>query len=67
MVTEMCSSINPSSLLHSFGVSTTSSLGAFAIALIAFSNIFGTIYAGWLGQIYQIGRASCRERVWGSV
>ena len=32
MVTEMCSSINPSSLLHSFGVSTTSSLGAFAIA-----------------------------------
>jgi len=34
MVTEMCSSINPSSLLHSFGVSTTSSLGAFAIALI---------------------------------
>ena len=52
MVTEMCSSINPSSLLHSFGVSTTSSLGAFAIALIAFSNIFGTIYAGWLGQRY---------------
>jgi MFS family permease len=50
MVTEMCSAISPSSLLHSFGVSTTSSLGALAIALIGFSNIFGTIYAGWLGQ-----------------
>jgi len=50
MVTEMCSAISPSSLLHYFGVSTTSSLGALAIALIGFSNIFGTIYAGWLGQ-----------------
>ena len=34
-------------------VSSTSSLGAFAIALIGFSNIFGTIYAGWLGQRFQ--------------
>ena len=50
MVTEMCSAISPSSLLHYFGVSTTSGLGALAIALIGFSNIFGTIYAGWLGQ-----------------
>ena len=50
MVTEMCSAISPSSLLHYFGVSTTSILGALAIALIGFSNIFGTIYAGWLGQ-----------------
>ena len=50
MVTEMCSAISPSSLLHYFGVSTTSSLGALAIALIGFSNIFGTIYAAWLGQ-----------------
>ena len=50
MVTEMCSAITPSSALHFIGVSSTSSLGALAIALIAFSNIFGTIYAGWLGQ-----------------
>ena len=50
MVTEMCSAISPSSLLHYFGVSTTSGLGALAIALIGFSNIFGTICAGWLGQ-----------------
>ena len=50
MVTEMCSEISPTSALHFIGVSTTSSLGALAIALIAFSNIFGTIYAGWLGQ-----------------
>ena len=50
LVTEMCSSISPSSLLHYIGISTTSSLGALAIAIIGFSNIFGTIYAGWLGQ-----------------
>ena len=50
MVTEMCSAITPSSTLHFIGVSTTSSLGALAIGLIAFSNIFGTIYAGWLGH-----------------
>jgi len=50
MVTEMCSAISPSSLLQYIGVSTTSSLGALGIALIGFSNIFGTIYAGWLDQ-----------------
>ena len=50
MVTEMCSAITPSSVLHFIGISSTSSLGALAIGLIAFSNIFGTIYAGWLGQ-----------------
>ena len=50
MVTEMCSAITPSSALHFIGISSTSSLGALAIGLIAFSNIFGTIYAGWLGQ-----------------
>jgi len=50
LVTEMCSAISPSSLLHYIGISTTSSLGALAISIIGFSNIFGTIYAGWLGQ-----------------
>jgi len=50
MVTEMCSAISPLNVLNYIGVSNTSSLGALAIALIGFSNIFGTIYAGWLGQ-----------------
>ena len=50
MVTEMCSAISILSVLNYIGVSNTSSLGALAIALIGFSNIFGTIYAGWLGQ-----------------
>ena len=53
MVTEMCSAISPSSVLNYLGVSNTSSLGALAIALIGFSNIFGTIYAGWLGQRFR--------------
>ena len=53
MVTEMCSAISPSSLLHYMGISTTSSLGALGISIIGFSNIFGTIYAGWLGQRFQ--------------
>ncbi len=49
MVTEMCSAVSPSSMLNYLGISNTSSLGALAIALIGFSNIFGTILAGWLG------------------
>ncbi|MDA7546599.1 MFS transporter, partial [Alphaproteobacteria bacterium] len=53
MITEMCSAISPTSILHYLGVSSTSSLGAFAIALIGFTNILGTIYAGWLGQRFQ--------------
>ena len=53
MITEMCSAISPTSILHYLSVSSTSSLGAFAIALIGFTNIFGTIYAGWLGQRFQ--------------
>ena len=53
MITEMCSAISPSSILHYLSVSSTSSLGAFAIAFIGFTNIFGTIYAGWLGQRFQ--------------
>ena len=49
MITEMCSAVSPSSMLNYLGISNTSSLGALAIALIGFSNIFGTILAGWLG------------------
>jgi predicted MFS family arabinose efflux permease len=50
MVTEMCGPIVPGGVLHNIGVTTTSALGAMAIALIGLANIAGTIYAGWLGK-----------------
>ncbi|WGH77224.1 MFS transporter [Jannaschia ovalis] len=50
MVTEMCGPIDPNGVLYSFGVTTTSALGAAAIALIGLANIAGTLYAGWLGK-----------------
>jgi MFS family permease len=49
-VTEMCGPIAPGSMLYSVGITSTSALGAVAIALIGFANIAGTILAGWLGQ-----------------
>ncbi len=52
MITEMCAAIDPSSMLASVGVATTSALGAVAIALIGVSNIGGTLLAGWLGARY---------------
>ena len=52
LVTEMCGPIQPGSLLHSMGVTTTSALGAWAIALIGLANIVGTLVAGWAGQRY---------------
>ncbi|WP_028470194.1 MFS transporter [Neptunomonas japonica] len=51
-ITEMCSVVTPDSVLQSLGVSSTSTLGAIAIALIGVSNIVGTILAGWLGSKY---------------
>ena len=51
-ITEMCGPIGQDSLLSSFGVTTTSGLGALAIALIGFANIGGTIAAGFLGKTY---------------
>ncbi len=51
-VTEMCSAIAPGSIIESLGISTTSSIGAMAIALIGVFNIGGTLLAGWLGNIY---------------
>ncbi|SFX10004.1 MFS transporter [Marinospirillum alkaliphilum] len=51
-ITEMCSSIDPGSIVQSLGVSSTSTLGALAIALIGVSNLGGTILAGWLGNRY---------------
>ncbi|MDX5594333.1 MFS transporter [Pseudovibrio sp. SPO723] len=49
-VLELCGPIAPGSLLHSAGITTTSALGAWSIALIGIANIFGTIYAGVLGN-----------------
>lgn len=52
LITEMCGAIDPSGMLASVGISTTSSLGAVAISLIGLANIGGTIFAGWLGNRY---------------
>ena len=51
-VTEMCGAIDPSGLLASVGVGTTSALGAVAISIIGLANIAGTLAAGWLGKRY---------------
>ncbi|MDP3860114.1 MAG: MFS transporter [Phaeovulum sp.] len=51
-VTEMCGTIDPSGMIASLGVSTTSALGAWAISLIGVANIGGSIMAGWLGKRY---------------
>lgn len=51
-VTEMCGPIMDGSLLANMGVTTTSALGALAIALIGLANIAGTLAAGWLGNHY---------------
>ena len=50
LVTEMCGPIVPGSMLHNIGITTTSALGAVAIALIGLANVAGTILAGWLGN-----------------
>ena len=51
-VTEMCGAIDPSGMLASMGITTTSRLGAVAISLIGLANIVGSITAGWLGKNY---------------
>lgn len=51
-ITEMCSAVSPGSIIQSLGVTSTSTLGAVAIALIGVSNIGGTVAAGWLGNKY---------------
>lgn len=51
-ITEVCGAVSPGSLIHSLGITTSSALGAAAIALIGIANIGGTLLAGWLGNIY---------------
>ena len=50
MVTEMCGPIAPGSILDCAGITTTSALGAVAIAVIGLANIAGTLAAGWAGN-----------------
>ncbi len=52
LVTEMSSaeSIEASGWCGDFGIETTAALGGFAISVIGFSNIIGTILAGWAGK-----------------
>ena len=49
-ITELCGPIAPGGVLDTMGVSTTSALGAVALSLIGFANIFGTLLAGWAGS-----------------
>ena len=49
-IAEVCAAIPPNSVLRSMGVSTTTALGAFSIALIGLANIFGAVVAGALGK-----------------
>ena len=51
-VTELCGPIMPGGALHTIGITTTSTLGALAISLIGFTNILGTLLAGYLGKRY---------------
>ena len=51
-VTERCGAIEPNGLLAGLGITTTSALGAVAISVIGFFNIFGSILAGLLGNRY---------------
>ncbi len=52
MVTEMCGPISAGGVLASLGITSTSALGAWAVGLIGFANIAGSIMAGWLGKRY---------------
>ncbi|MEL6218730.1 MAG: MFS transporter [Pseudomonadota bacterium] len=51
-VAEVCGPIDPAGFLAGVGIESTSTLGAWAIAMIGFTNIFGTILAGKLGSRY---------------
>lgn len=51
-VTELCGPIDPSGMLSTIGITTTSALGAVSIAVIGIFNIAGTLTAGYLGKRY---------------
>lgn len=52
-VTEVCGAIAPGSVLAHIGITTTSALGALAIAVIGLANIGGTLLAGALGKHFR--------------
>ena len=52
LITEMCGAIDPTGILATMGIGTTSALGAIAISIIGLANIVGTLTAGWLGSRY---------------
>ncbi|MBB5220621.1 MFS family permease [Amaricoccus macauensis] len=52
-VTEVCSPIPANGVLAALGITTTSALGAVAIAVIGMANIAGTLTAGALGARYR--------------
>lgn len=51
-IAEVCGPISHNGVLSAMGITTTSALGALAIAVIGLANIVGTLTAGWLGQRY---------------
>ncbi len=50
LVTEMCGTPAPDGMLAALGITTTSALGAVAIAVIGLANIVGTLAAAWAGK-----------------
>ena len=52
-VTEVCSPIPANGVLAALGITSTSALGAVAIAVIGMANIAGTLAAGALGARYR--------------
>ena len=50
LVTEMCGTPAPDGMLAALGITTTSALGAVAIAVIGLANIVGTLTAAWAGK-----------------
>lgn len=51
-IAEMCSSVEPGSIIHALGITSTSILGAVALATIGIFNMIGTLLAGYLGNLY---------------
>ena len=49
-IAESCAPIGAGSMLAGLGTTSTSALGALAIATIGLANIAGTLTAGWLGS-----------------
>ncbi|MFN4157339.1 MAG: MFS transporter [Gemmobacter sp.] len=49
-ITESCAVPDPGGMLAGLGITTTSAVGAMAIAVIGLANIGGTLLAGYLGR-----------------